>query len=51
MVQPAEKIGEIAATTIIKKIHGKDYRVYDNVILEPVFNTAGLLQNVPKVSG
>ena len=37
MVQPAEKIGEIAAEIILKRISEKDYKIYDNVILEPEF--------------
>ncbi|HHU48978.1 MAG: LacI family DNA-binding transcriptional regulator [Caldicoprobacterales bacterium] len=37
MVQPAEKIGEIAAEIIIKRIKDRDYKIYDNVILEPIF--------------
>ena len=37
MIQPAEKIGEIAAEIIMKRIKEKDYTIYDNVILEPDF--------------
>ncbi|HOJ10827.1 MAG TPA: LacI family DNA-binding transcriptional regulator [Clostridiales bacterium] len=37
MIQPAEKIGEIALEIIIKRIDNKEFKIYDNVILEPEF--------------
>lgn len=37
MVQPAEKIGEIALETILKRIDNKEFKIYDRVILEPEF--------------
>lgn len=37
MIQPAEKIGKIALDIIIKRLEGGDNRIYDKMILEPVF--------------
>ena len=37
MIQPAEKIGEIAAEIIMKRIKKRIIQIYDNVILEPDF--------------
>jgi len=37
MVQPAEKIGEIALDIIIKRLNNKKFKIFDRVILEPTF--------------
>lgn len=37
IVQPAEKIGEVAIETLVKRMADKDYAIFDNVILEPIF--------------
>lgn len=37
MIQPAEKIGEIALEIIMKRIDNKELVIYDHVILEPQF--------------
>lgn len=42
MVQPAEKIGEIALDIIIKRLNGKEFdnnefKIFDRIILEPTF--------------
>ncbi|NMA96382.1 MAG: LacI family transcriptional regulator [Clostridiales bacterium] len=37
MVQPAKKIGEIALETVLKDINNKEYKIYDKVVLEPMF--------------
>ena len=37
MIQPAEKIGEIALDIIIKRLDNKEYKIFDKVILEPSF--------------
>jgi DNA-binding LacI/PurR family transcriptional regulator len=39
MIQPAQKIGEVAAETLVKRMKYKDFSAYDNVILEPLFKT------------
>ncbi|HHV96940.1 MAG TPA: LacI family transcriptional regulator [Clostridiaceae bacterium] len=37
IVQPAEKIGEIALDIIIKRLNNKEFKIFDKVILEPTF--------------
>lgn len=37
MVQPAEKIGEIALDIIIKRLNNKEFKIFDRVLLEPSF--------------
>ena len=37
MIQPAEKIGEIALEIIIKRLDNKEFKIFDKVILEPSF--------------
>jgi len=37
IIQPAEKIGEIALDIIIKRLNNKEFKIFDRVILEPTF--------------
>ncbi|MDD4679528.1 MAG: LacI family DNA-binding transcriptional regulator [Clostridia bacterium] len=37
IIQPAQKIGEVAAETLVKRFTDKNYTLYDNIILEPIF--------------
>ncbi|NLB43076.1 MAG: LacI family transcriptional regulator [Clostridiales bacterium] len=39
IIQPAQKIGEVAADTLINRTKNKYYSVYDNIILEPLIKT------------
>ena len=39
IIQPAQKIGEVAADTLINRMKNKNFSVYDNIILEPLFKT------------
>ncbi|NLC42834.1 MAG: LacI family transcriptional regulator [Clostridiales bacterium] len=37
IIQPAQKIGEVAAETLVNRMKNKNYTIYDNIILEPLF--------------
>ncbi len=39
IIQPAQKIGEVAAETLVNRMKNKNSTVYDNIILEPFIKT------------